>query len=119
MYLAVSTRPDLFVVSCLSKFLEKPSIEHWKNARRILKYLFGTINFGLKLNASEFIDNQIVAYSDVDYGTCTDTRKSISCVVLIFNDGPIIWFSRKQSIVATSTTEAEYIAAHDAAKETV
>lgn len=64
-------------------------------------------------------DKQLKAFSDADFASCVDTRKSVSGVLLMLNGGPIIWSSRKQGIVATSTTDAEYIAAHDASKEIV
>lgn len=57
-----------------------------------------------------------MAFSDSDYASCPDTRKSTSGV-LIFSNGPVIWL--KQSIVATSTTDAEYVAMCEAAKEVV
>jgi len=120
MYLAIGTRPDItYAVNSLSKFLEIPSNEHWTAAKRILKYLKSTINLGIVYNGINSNPNQLTAYSDADYASCLDTRKSISGVVLMLNSGPIIWSSRKQNIVATSTTDAEYVAAHDAAKEVV
>lgn len=120
MYLSIGTRPDItHAVNSLSKFLKAPSDEHWTSAKRILKYLKSTINFGIIYNGSNKKANQLIAYSDADYASCLDTRKSISGVVLILNTGPVAWCSRKQGVVATSTTDAEYIAAHDAAKEIV
>lgn len=120
MYLSVGTRPDIaFAVSKLSKYLANPSNEHWLLAKRILRYLKGTVDFGITFRLPTDGINQLVAYSDADYAACLDTRKSTSGVVVTINDGPIIWFSRKQGVIATSTTEAEYIAAHDAAKEVV
>jgi len=62
---------------------------------------------------------ELVAYADADWANCVNTRRSISGVVLLLNSGPITWFSRKQGVVATSTTDAEYVAAHDAGKEIV
>lgn len=119
MYLAIGTRPDItFAVNNLSQFLERPSNEHWNAAKRVLKYLRSTIDIGIKFSSSNY-PNVLTAYSDADYGSCVDSRKSISGVILMLNNGPVIWSSRKQSIVATSTTEAEYIAAHDASKEVV
>lgn len=119
MYLAVGTRADiLFAVSTLSQFLENPSELHWKAAKRVLRYLAGTCNMGIEYRSSN-MTNILTVYSDADYGTCSDTRKSISGVILILNNGPVIWFSRKQGVVATSTTYAEYIAAYDATKEIV
>lgn len=119
MYLAVGTRADIaFAVSTLSQFLENPSELHWKAAKRVLRYLAGTCNMGIEYRSSNMA-NILTAYSDADYGTCSDTRKSISGVILILNNGPVIWFSRKQGVVATSTTYAEYIAVYDATKEIV
>ena len=116
MHLAVATRPDLsYAVSTLSKFLENPSKEHWSAGKRVLKYLAGTVDVGLTFCRDS--SNELVAYSDADFAACVDSRKSISGVVLMLNDGPVVWSSRKQTVVATSTTDAEYVAAHDAAKE--
>lgn len=119
IYLAVGTRTDIsFAVSALSQFLENPSEIHWKAAKRVLRYIAGTSNIGIEFNSSK-TPNILVAYSDADYGSCLDTRKSVSGVILTLNNGPIIWFSRKQGVVATSTTNAEYIAAYDATREIV
>lgn len=119
MYLSISTRPDIaFAVSKLSKYLANPSNKHWLLAKRVLCYLKGTVDLSIKFHLSTDIVNQLQAYSDADYAACLDTRKSTSGVVTI-NSGPIIWFSRKQGVIATSTIEAEYIAAYDAAKEIV
>lgn len=120
MYLSIGTRPDIsHAVNSLSQFIKAPSNEHWIAAKRILKYLKSTINLGIKYNGTNDNVNHLIAYSDADYASCSDTRKSISGVVLILNDGPVMWSSRKQGVVATSTTDAEYIAAHDASKEIV
>lgn len=120
MYLAVATRPDLsYAVSVLSKFLEQPSDAHWLSAKRVLKYLKGTLDMGITFDGNCDQKNQLVAYTDSDYASCPDTRKSTSGIVLMLNNGPVIWSSRKQSIIATSTTDAEYIAMSEAAKEVV
>lgn len=120
MYLAVATRPDIaFIVSNLSQFLSNPSLEHWMAAKRVLRYLQGTIGLGIVFDGNSKDLNILNAYSDADFATCLDTRKSVSGVVLILNGGPMIWSARKQSIVSTSTTEAEYVAAFEAAKEVV
>lgn len=120
MYLAVGTRPDIsFVISNLSQFLENPSYNHWKAAKRVLRYLQGTIELGLVYDGGSKQQNTLIAYSDADFATCVDTRKSMSGVVLMLNGGPVVWSTRKQGIVATSTTDAEYVAAHDATKEVV
>lgn len=116
MYLAIGSRPDItFIVNKLSQFLECPSNEHWRAAKHVLKYLRGTIDKRIKFSSSDCL-NTITAYSDADYESCADSRKSISGVIIMLNNGPIIWSSRKQSIVVTSTSEAKYVAAYEACK---
>lgn len=120
MYLSTGTRPDIsYAVNTLSKFLKTPSNDHWQAARRILKYLKSTIDLGIVFDGTNNNANRLIAYSDADYASCPETRKSINGVVLMLNGGPVIWSSRKQGVVATSTTDAEYIAVHEASKEVV
>lgn len=69
MYLAVGTRPDIsFIVNNLSQFLEQPSNEHWRAAKRVLKYLQSTKDIGIEFNDSVNHRNILIAYSDADYG---------------------------------------------------
>jgi len=120
MYLAVGIRPNLsYVVSVLSQFLERPSNAHWLAAKRVLKCLKGTLNIGITFDGKCNQRNKLIAFSDSDFASCPNTRKSTSGVVLMLNNGSIIWLSRKQNIIATSTTEAEYVALCEAAKEVV
>lgn len=79
----------------------------------------GTLDVSITYDGKCEQRNQILAYSDSDYASCPDTRKSHSSIVLMLNNGPIIWSSKKQSIVATSTTDAEYVAMCEATKEVV
>lgn len=88
-------------------------------AKRVLKYLKGTLNIGITFDGNCNQKNQLIAFSDSDYASCPDTRKSTSGIVLMLNNGPVIWSSRKQSIVATSTTDAEYVAMCETAKEVI
>lgn len=119
LYLAICTRTDIsFAISALSQFLENPSDLHWKAAKRVLRYIAGTRIMGIEFNSSK-TSNVLMAYSDADYGSCPETRKSISGVILTLNDGPIIWFARKQGVIATSIMDAKYIAAYEATKEIV
>ena len=116
MYLAAVTRPDLaYTVATLSKFLDSSTGEHWNASKRVLRYVAGTTD--LKIIYGRERSNELVAYSDADWANCVNTRRSTSGVVLLLNGGPIVWFSRKQGVIATSTTDAEYVAAHDAGKE--
>jgi hypothetical protein len=120
MYLSTGSRPDIsFTVGLLSRQLDKPSLTHWNAAKRVLRYLSGTRRTGIRYSIPKNIDliNQLISFSDADFAACLTTRKSTSGVVLSLNGGPVTWFSRKQSNISTSTTEAEYVAAHDASRE--
>ena len=111
IYIMIGTRPDLsYVVTKLSQHMSKPSEAHFNAAKRVLKYLKGTLDYSLKFCRN---DEPLVLYgfSDSDWGNSED-RKSISgyCFKLQ-NSGPLIsWKSKKQSVVALSSCEAEYIA---------
>jgi hypothetical protein len=117
MYLMLSTRPDIaFAVNKISQFCENPQQAHWNAVRRIFSYLQGTRNYGLRYGPSITIPT---GYSDSDYAGDSDTRKSTSGFVFTLNGGTVAWSSRRQQCVSTSTTEAEYVAASEAAKESV
>ena len=115
MYLATSTRPDIAnSVSQLSQYLNCFDKTHWTAAKRVLRYLKKTINFGLIFrNTTE----PLFGYTDADWGNCPNDRKSYTGYCFIFNGSAITWESRKQSTVALSSTEAEYMALSDATKE--
>ena len=117
-YAAICTRPDLSTaVGILSKFMQNPSNEHWVGVKRVLRYVQGTLNYGLVYQQStEF---QLEAYSDSDWAGCVETRKSTSGHVCRLGNNTISWRSKKQPIVALSSTEAEYIALCAATQEVV
>jgi len=119
MYLMIATRPDLaFVVSVLSRYMEKPQQQHWNGVKRVLKYVKGTIPYGI----SFIIDSnntEMEAYCDADWAGDLDSRRSTSGWLCLLNGGPISWCSKKQGITATSTTEAEFIAMCGATKQIV
>ena len=118
MHLTVSTRPDIaFIVSKLSQYLDNPSNDHWRAVKRILAYLKGTSEVGILYDGRN--SDILKVYTDADFAMCADTRKSTSGVVITLFNSPILWFSRKQGIVTDSTTYAEYVAAHDGAREIV
>eukprot|EP00253_Pinus_taeda_P008164 PITA_08164 len=109
MYL-IATRPDImYAVSLISRFMERPKEAHWQAAKRILRYVKGTKMFGILYNVSKHSD--LVGYTDSDCAGSIDDRKSTSSYVFHMGSGAISWASKKQSIVALSTAEAEYVAA--------
>ena len=89
--------------------MEHPTTTHFKAAKRILRYIKCTINFGLYYSISE--DYRLVGYSDSDWGGDVDDRKSTSGFVFFIGETAFTWMSKKQPIVTLFTCEAEYVAA--------
>ena len=117
MYLSVSTRPDIsHAMSQLSRFSSNPSKVHWNAALHVLRYLKGTKSIGLRYVKG--LDNfTLHGYCDSDYAGCPDTRLSTGGFVFKFSDCAVSWSSRRQTSVAQSTSEAEYVSAGAAALE--
>jgi hypothetical protein len=94
MFLAICSRPDIcYSVSKLNQFNTYYDDKHWKAAKRVLRYLQGTADYGITHKCS---NDDCVAYVDSDWaGDCND-RKSYSCFVFLLNGGPIVWEACKQ-----------------------
>ena len=117
LYLANNSRPDIcFVVNKLSQCITKMNSTHLNAAKRVLRYLKGTEMYKLKYRTGEG-KLKVVCYCDSDFAGDTISRKSTSGCVLVLNNSPISWFSRKQKCIALSTCEAEFVACCEAAKE--
>ncbi|KAL8106255.1 hypothetical protein AgCh_029879 [Apium graveolens] len=117
MYIT-TTRPDLtFVVSLIARFMAKPTEMHYQVAKRVLKYLKGTTNFGILYKRGEV--GALVGFTDSDYAGDVDDRKSTSGYVFLINGAVVAWSSKKQPIVTLSTTESEFIAAASCACQAV
>lgn len=117
MYLT-STRPDiLHSVSLLSRFTNCATETHLKAAKRVLRYVRGTLDDGINFRVDQ--DCILYVYSDSDWGGSLDDMKSTTgyCSTL----GPIVfsWCCKKQNTVAQSTAEAEFIAAGAAVNESL
>ena len=114
-YAMRTTRPDIaYPVSCLSRYMENPSIDHHRQLKHLLRYIRGTTDLMLIFGSS---DTGLIGHSDSDYAADRDDSKSTSAYVYTLFGGPISWKSQKQSVVATSTTEAEYIGLSNASRE--
>ena len=117
LYLCVKTRPDIaFAVNSVTKFFSNPTKLHRTAVKRILRYLRGTSNLGLYYSSK---DLTFSGYSDADFGGDIDDRKSTSGYSFIIGDTCISWSRRKQTCVALSTAEAEYVALAHACQEGV
>ena len=116
MYAAVHTRPDIaYATGRLSQFLSDPAKQHGEGLRHLLRYIRSTVDLGLMLGGSGSL--KVVGYSDSDYAGDKSDRKCILGYVYMLGGAPIAWRSRKQKSVATSTTEAEYMALSSCARE--
>ena len=107
------TRPDiLFSVSYLSRFMSKPYSNHLVAAKRILRYIKGTSDYGLIYKGNEV--SKLVGFYDSDYAGDYDDRKSTSGYIFLLGSKPIAWNCSKQKVVALSSCEAEYISSTSA-----
>jgi hypothetical protein len=119
MYLMLGTRPDLtYSVGFISKTLENPTREDVIRVKRVFRYIAETLDLGI-VYRSIMDEGLLDVYSDADFGGCTSTGLSTSAVIVRYSGGVISWMSQRQPVVATSTTEAEIIAANEGAKEAI
>ena len=114
LYLSTCSRPDIaYAVNQAARFCERPTLQHWEQLKKIAAYVRSTKTYGLHFNLG--IEHgkqvQLQVYTDADWANCQDTRRSISGILIMLWDHPIIWSSKKQTIVATSTCLAEIVAA--------
>ena len=115
MYAMVCTRPDIaYAVGVVSRFMTNPGQAHWNAVKWILRYLKGTSRSCLCFGSG---DPVLQGYTDADYNGDADSRKFTSGYLMTYAGGAVSWQSRLQKCVSLSTTDAEYIAAVEAAKE--
>jgi hypothetical protein len=114
MYL-LATRPDLaYVVCVIARYMERPTEMHFAAAKRILRYLKGSLQYGILYRKGE-LNCELEGWFDSDYAGDLDDRKSTSGYVYRLGSGAISWSSKKQAIITLSTTEAEFMAASSCA----
>jgi len=122
-YLVRGTRPDIaFAVRTLAKYSNKHTNEHWVLAKRVLKYLVGTKDYGLAYGIAEargYNKPTIESWCDSDYANDKGDRKSITGYVVKLNGQAVSMASVKQDTVATGTCNAETIAACHCARDVV
>ena len=110
MYITTCMRPDIaFVVTRLSRFLENPGTQHWKAAIRVLRYLKSTREHGIVYHGGS---GTVIAeaFTDADWGSNTDDRRSVSGVMVLIGKAPVVFKSKYQRTVALSSAEAKYMA---------
>ncbi len=127
MYLMIGSRPDIaYSVGKLARFCENPKVKHWVALKRVLRYVRGTSAMGLCYDGLrdgivEYQDRvnetDVFGYCDSDWAGDVSDRKSTSAYVFMRSGSAISWCSKKQTIVATSSCEAEYISMSSACNE--
>ena len=113
-----ATRPDvMFAASLLSRFMHYPSHLHLGVAKRVLRYLQGTVKLGIKYFRN--IEVKLIGHCDSDWGGYIDDMKSMSGYAFSLASSVISWVSKKQGSVAQSSTEAEYCSASLATSQAI
>ena len=127
----LGSRPDLvFCINKLAQYGSQPTVRHWNGVKRILRYVKGTVNAKLTLSKSvpreglERIQDQpstslVIGYFDAAFMDNTTDRTSSMGYIFFVANSPVSWVSKKQRVVALSTTEAEYLAGTEATKEAI
>ncbi|KAK4338578.1 hypothetical protein RND71_043065 [Anisodus tanguticus] len=101
------TRPDItYVVQQVCLFMHDPRVEHMNVLKRIIRYIQGTLDYGLHLYPSS--TSTLVSYTDADWGGCLDTRRSTSDYCMFFGNNLVSWSAKRQSALSQSSAEAEY-----------
>ncbi|CAM8941546.1 unnamed protein product [Rhodiola kirilowii] len=117
LYLTL-TRPDIsFAVNKVCQYVSKPTNEHWEAVKRILRYVKGTIDTGLKFRRSSL--TRLSIFTDADWAGCSDDRRSTGGFAIFLGPNLISWSAKKQPTVSRSSTEAEYKALANGTAEAI
>ncbi|KAJ8127933.1 hypothetical protein O1611_g5703 [Lasiodiplodia mahajangana] len=117
MYAMVGTRPDLaYSVSKLSRFLVNPTRQHLEAAKNVLRYVAGTLDYGLEFDGN---NKTFVGFTDAEYARDRSDSVSTECYIFTIAGAAISWKSRKQTTIATSSCNSEYFALYSGALEGV
>ncbi|XP_050908233.1 uncharacterized mitochondrial protein AtMg00810-like [Lathyrus oleraceus] len=101
------TRPDIsYAVQQVCLHMHAPRTERMLSLKRILRYVHGTLHFGLHLSPSPI--TKLISYTNADWGGCPDTRRSTSSYCVFLGDNLISWSSKRQPNLSRSSAEAKY-----------
>lgn len=109
LYITACTRPDIaYVVTQLSLFLENSGLQHWSTVIRVVRFLKTTSQIEIIYRGNGCV--VVKAYSDADWGTNTDDRRSVSGIMVMIASAPVVFKSKYQRTAVLSSAEAEYMA---------
>jgi hypothetical protein len=101
------TRPDIsYAVQQVCLHMHDPREPHLTALKRLLRYLRGTVDYGLLLHRST--SSELVVYTDADRAGCPDTRRSTSGYAVFLGGNLVSWSSKRQPVVSRSSAEVEY-----------
>jgi hypothetical protein len=101
------TRPDIsYAMQQICLHMHDPREPHLAALKRLLRYLRGTVDYGLLLHRST--SSELVVYTDADWAGCSDTRRSTSGYAVFLGGNLVSWSSKRQPVVSRSSAEAEY-----------
>ncbi len=116
-YLSTITRPNLvYAVSLIGRYNSNPNQEHLDAVLRIYAYLIGIKHYGLFYTKD---NRELKGFVDSDYESCLNTARSTTGWIFTLAESSIFWASKRQQTVSLFSTEAEYMAATEAAKEAI
>jgi histone deacetylase 1/2 len=114
------TRPDLsFAVNKVCQYLAAPRCSHWAAVKRILRYVQGTLSYGVLLRRPTSSPDLLSAFSDADWAGNPDDRRSTGGYAIFYGGNLVSWSARKQATVSRSSTESEYKALANATAEVI
>ena len=105
-YVTITRLEISYCVNRMCQFMQNPLESHWKAVKRILRYLSGTLDYGLHLRRSSQLN--LVGFCDVDWAMDPDDRRSTSSYCAFLGENLVSWYFKKQHTIFRSSTEAEY-----------
>ena len=118
IYAQIFTRPDIaYSVGVLERYQSNLGIDHWKAAKKVMRYLQGTKDYMLMYRWTDFLE--VIGHSDSYFAGCVDSQKPTSGYIFFLAGGVVSWRSAKQTLTATSTMEAEFVSCFEATLHSV
>ena len=118
MYVQVCTRLDItYAVRMLGRYQSNSSLKQWRAAKKVMQYLQKTRDYKLTYRRYDHLD--MIGYSNSNFANCFDFRKSTSKYVFLLVEGVISWRSVKQTLVASSTMEVEFVSCFEATSNAI